>query len=125
MSQAGRTLTLQASPFVDPDAGDNHQASQWRVTKTRGDYSTPVFESGADTTNLTRIVVPSGKLDYDTTYYWQVRYQDSEGNWSSWSAETGFGTGAAPSVPAVLLMAAAVVGIIAVAAMTAPLMLPM
>jgi len=125
VSQSGRTLTLQASPFVDPDAGDSHQSSQWRVTKTRGDYSTPVFESSADTTNLTRIVVPSGKLDYDTTYYWQVRYQDSEGGWSSWSAETGFSTGAAPSVPAALLMAAAVVGIIAVAAMTAPLMLPM
>lgn len=86
------TPTLQSSAFSDPESADSHHASQWQVTTTSGDYSSPVFDSGTDTSNLTQIPIPSGKLEYDTTYYWHVRYQDSHSNWSSYSDETSFTT---------------------------------
>jgi len=124
-SKLGRTPALQSSPFVDPDAGDSHQASQWRVAEVMGDYSSPVFDSGVDSVNLTRIAVPSGKLEYDTSYYWQVRYQDSQGSWSSWSAETDFDTGAPPTVPAALVVAAAAVAVVVVGAITASMVAPL
>lgn len=124
-SKTGVTPTLQGPAFVDADAGETHRASQWRITGVAGDYSSPVFDSGEDTSNLTRITVPSGKLEHDTTYYWQVRYQDSQGSWSDWSAESGFSTGAAPTVPAGLVIAAAAVAVVAVVAMVAPMVAPL
>ena len=84
------TPTLAASPFSDPDAGDTHTASQWQVTTTPGDYSETVFDSNIDTANLTEITLPLGKLNPGTTYHWHVMYQDSYGEWSSWSEETYF-----------------------------------
>jgi uncharacterized membrane protein YphA (DoxX/SURF4 family)/chitodextrinase len=81
------TPTLQSSVFFDPD-GDSHAASQWQI-RTDG---SPVFDSDRDTTNLTSIIIPSGKLSYNTTYYWHVKYQDSNGDWSDWSNETSFTT---------------------------------
>jgi hypothetical protein len=84
------TPTLQSSVFSDPDTGDTHAASQWQVTVTSGNYSSPVFDSGTDTTHLTSITTPS--LNYSTTYYWHVRYQDNHDAWSSWSTETSFTT---------------------------------
>jgi PKD repeat protein len=95
------TPTLQSSAFSDPDTGDTHYASQWQITITSGNYSSPVFDSGIDTINLTQIFLPLGQLSYDTTYYWRVRHQDSYGNWSNWSEETSFTTVAsgAPTQP--------------------------
>jgi PKD repeat protein len=89
------TPTLQSSPFFDPDAGDTHAASQWQITATSGDYSSPVLDSGTNSPNLTSLTVPSGILNYSTTYYWHVGHQDSFGNWSEWSKETSFTTVAA------------------------------
>lgn len=88
------TLTLKASAFSDTDPSDVHTASQWQITITAGDYSTPTYDSEPDTSNLTQIAVPSGVLDYDIAYYWHVRYQDSYENWSDWSEETSFTTAA-------------------------------
>ncbi|MBC8445900.1 MAG: S8 family serine peptidase [Chloroflexi bacterium] len=86
------TPTLQSSAFSDPDAGDTHAASQWQVTTTPGDYSTPIFDSGTDTLHLTSIAIPSGTLSHDTTYGWHVRHRDNHGAWSLYSAETSFTT---------------------------------
>jgi hypothetical protein len=83
------TPLLQSSAFFDPE-GHAHAASQWQIRSSSGDYSNPVFDSEEDTTNLTQITIPSGKLEYFTGYYWWVRYQDSYGNWSDWSAKTSF-----------------------------------
>jgi cyclophilin family peptidyl-prolyl cis-trans isomerase/transposase-like protein len=83
---------LQSSDFSDPDAEDTHAASQWRITAAAGDYGSPVFDSGTDSVNLTEIALESGILGDNTTYYWQVRYRDDHGAWSSWSAETSFTT---------------------------------
>jgi Leucine-rich repeat (LRR) protein len=84
------TPTLQSSAFSDLDTCDTHAASQWQVTITSGNYSSPVFDSGTNAPNLTSITVPS--LSYSKTYYWHVRYQDSHGAWSFWSKETSFTT---------------------------------
>jgi chitodextrinase len=87
--------------------------------------SVVVFDSGEDKSNLTELKVPDKALEHEATYYWQVRYEDSQGSWSSWSAETNFGTGGPPTVPAALLVAAAAVAVVAVVAMTAPLVMPL
>ncbi len=87
------TVTLQSSPFSDPDAGDTHVASQWQVTTTPGHYLPPatyLYDSGIDNQHLTQITPPS--LAFNTTYYWHVRYQDNRGAWSGWSTETSFTT---------------------------------
>jgi hypothetical protein len=84
------TPTLHSSTFSDPDADDTHAASQWQITTTPGDYSSTVFDSGIDATNLIQTTVPSGTLSYSTTYYWRVRYQDNKGTWSEWLLETSF-----------------------------------
>jgi cyclophilin family peptidyl-prolyl cis-trans isomerase len=84
--------TLQSSEFSDPDSGDTHAASQWQITATSADYGAPVFDSGTDGVNLTQINVEPRILGDNTTYYWQVRYQDRGGAWSMWSAESSFTT---------------------------------
>ena len=91
------TPTLQSSAFSDPDVGDTHAASQWQISTSAGSYSSPVYDSGTDSTNLTSITVPSGRLNYLTTYYWHVRHQDNNGAWSEYSSETSFTTEAAPT----------------------------
>jgi hypothetical protein len=84
--------TLQSGPFSDPDMGDTHAASQWQVRTNVGSYASPIFDSGTDTGNLTSIVLDLPTLDYETWYYWRVRYQDNTGRWSSYSDETSFRT---------------------------------
>jgi transposase-like protein len=91
-SGIGLTPTLQSSTFSDPDAGDTHVASQWRITTTPGDYGDPVFLTPELTSNLIQVTVESGHLTGNTTYYWQVRYKDDHGAWSDWSPEMNFTT---------------------------------
>ena len=86
------TPVLGSSTFSDPDTGDTHAASQWQITAISGDYSSPVFDSGTDMSNLTQITIPSGTLDYSITYYWRVRHQDNHAAWSNLSDETSFTT---------------------------------
>jgi len=101
------TPTLSSSAFSDPDAGDTHAASQWQIDDDPWDFSAPAFDSGTDTTNLTSISIPSGRLTYSTLYYWRARYQDSHGAWSAWSEEAHFNTMSAsadstpPSTPSI------------------------
>jgi PKD repeat protein len=86
--------TLRASSFSDPDDGDSQAASQWQITATSGDYTAAalVWDSGTERIFLRQITVPSGELASGTTYYWKVRYQDRQDNWSGWSNETSFST---------------------------------
>jgi len=83
---------LTASAFVPAAGSEGHAASHWQVTETQGDYSLPVFDSGRDATNLAGIDISPGTLNYNTAYWWRVRYQDANGAWSEWSSETGFTT---------------------------------
>jgi hypothetical protein len=36
--------------------------------------------------------VPTGKLNFGTTYTWKVRYEDNYSDWSSYSTPTSFAT---------------------------------
>lgn len=95
---AAGDVELTGSAFVDPDAEDTHQASQWVITDASGGGNT-VFDSGADASNLTTITVPAATFTNGVTYYWKVRYQDQHDVWSDYSAEASFlyGSGATPT----------------------------
>ncbi len=86
------TPTLQSSAFSDPDVGDTHSASQWRISTTPGNYLSPAFLSPELTANLIQATVDGGRLAGNSTYYWQVRHKDSHGSWSPWSEERSFTT---------------------------------
>ncbi len=89
---------LQASDFSDPDATayigltDSHGASQWQIRTSTGDYTSPKWNKVV-TGAATSVAVPDeAEILAGTQYYWHVRYQDSVGNWSGYSAETSFTT---------------------------------
>jgi len=79
---------LTASAFSGTD-NYSHIASQWQMTATLGEYTSPVFDSGEDIENLISITVPSPLIP-NTTYYWRVKHKNSDGNWSDYSSETSF-----------------------------------
>ncbi|MFH0779237.1 MAG: DUF2341 domain-containing protein [Parcubacteria group bacterium] len=91
--------TLEASAFSDLNEGDTQGAAQWQISTTSGNYTSPVYDSGTDAANKTSIIVPADTLEYATTYFWHVRYQDAGGLWSSYSNETSFATANIPSTP--------------------------
>lgn len=92
---AGTTKPLlQAGAFSDADAGDTHGASEWQVRTATGSYATPAAESGVTSTSLTSWQVPAGQLVDGGAHAWRVRYRDSHGAWSAWSAEATFIAGA-------------------------------
>jgi len=67
-------ITLTSSAFSSSSgAGTNHVSSDWQVATDSG-FSTIVFSSTGDTTNLTSILVPIANLAVSTTYYCRVRY---------------------------------------------------
>lgn len=85
----------------DPDAqtaghvqaGESHAATQWQIRIEGGDYSSPTWDSGDDTLDLTDKVVPDGVLqDSQTTYYFRARHKGANLGYSEWSAETKFTT---------------------------------
>jgi PKD repeat protein len=80
---------LRASAFVGSGVS-THYASRWQVASSAGAYSSPLYDSGISPNNLVEIALPAGLLDYDKTYFWHVKYQDSTGAWSAWSEETSF-----------------------------------
>ena len=82
------TPTLKSSAFSGDGA---HTGSQWQITTTSGNYSSPVYDSGDDATNLVSIDVPAGNLSNAITYYWHVRHENAAG-WSNYSTETAFTT---------------------------------
>jgi len=90
------TPTLTASAFSEPVPGATQRASEWQITTTSGNYSSPVWDL-TSSTDLTSAAVPSGILSYSNTYYWHVRYQDNNNIWSSYSSETYFIVEAQPS----------------------------
>ncbi|KUO42565.1 MAG: hypothetical protein APU95_01350 [Hadesarchaea archaeon YNP_N21] len=76
--------------------------SQWQISKTPDDFSAPVFDhvevSYVWKGDFERNAVPNRncfvdkKLEYETTYYWRVRYRLLQGPWSEWSTVTSFTT---------------------------------
>jgi hypothetical protein len=60
------TPTLKCSMFSPAEPGDTHVASQWRMTTTAGDYSSPAFDSGLDSFGLLQVTPDSGRLNGNT-----------------------------------------------------------
>lgn len=87
---AGTEASLQSSTYSELD-GDAHVSSDWQVDVSGGDFSTPVWESLDDATNLESILIPAGTLSRDTEYIYRVRHTDSDGD-SAWSASQSFST---------------------------------
>ena len=79
-------VKLFASAFVDAD-GDAHEANQWIIQNVSGGI---VYSGSLDEANKTSFTVPSGALQANTKYYWQVIYQDDRGVLSSASTRTSF-----------------------------------
>lgn len=97
------TPTLSSSAFSDSDTSDAHASSQWQITATPGDYSTPAYDSGETLTDLTSKTLSAGAINDDgTIYYWHVRHKDNNGVWSNYSTETAFYI-PAPSITAAFL----------------------
>lgn len=91
-TKAVSNQTLRGSSFSDDDPEDSHRASQWQISRTSGNYNSPVVDTGTDTSNKTSYVVSGSSLSAGTTYYWRVRYQDNHQTWSDWSSEKSFAT---------------------------------
>ena len=79
----GRGAVLHGSAFSDANAGDHHINSQWQVDLATGNFSHPVFDSGATSAGLTSHTAKN--LAPTTTYKARVRYEDSGLLWSPWS----------------------------------------
>ncbi|MDA8084561.1 MAG: CxxxxCH/CxxCH domain-containing protein [Nitrospiraceae bacterium] len=113
--------TLIASAFSDVDAGDIHLASQWRVSTASGASfdASVVYDSGVTGAGNSHTV--SATANFGTTYYWKVRYQDSQGDWSAYSGETAFTTltNATPGKPLNISPAPGAVDIVRKPALTA------
>ena len=96
------TPTLIASLF---NGVDSLMSSQFQLTATPGNYSSPLVDKLRDWTDiygvtaapylipvdknagidLRRLTVPSGLLHAGNSYEWRVRYRDHNCRWSEWS----------------------------------------
>jgi hypothetical protein len=94
------TPKLVASAFSCTALGSSQIASEWQIKKG----STLIYDTGTDTTDLTSLNVPSGKLTAGTSYTWQVRYEDNYNDWSGYSTAMSFATLPVPE-PVCVLMA--------------------
>ena len=72
--------------------GSTQIAAEWQIRQD----STLIYDTGTDTTDLTSLIVPSGKLTAGSSYSWQVRYEDNYNDWSSYSTVTSFATTPVP-----------------------------
>jgi len=80
---------IEASEFSS--SSSSHSASHWQITSTSGNYSSPIYDSGANS-NLEKTGFNSDTLEQNTAYYWRVRYRDANGTWSLYSGEASFTT---------------------------------
>lgn len=87
-------VALGGSAFFDSD-GDAHAASQWQVAlATDAGYAAPVVSTGDDAVHLRNYDVTG--LTPKTGYRARVRYRDSRGLYSGWSADVTFTTATQP-----------------------------
>lgn len=86
------TPTLTASAYINLD-GLAMAAAQWQIS-TASDFSSTVVSTGDIAGTSTSYTVPgSDSLTPTTLHYWRVRYKDSAGNYSDYSAATSFTSG--------------------------------
>jgi len=101
VSGQSKNPILEASIFFDVDS-DGHSDSEW-IVDDNSDFSSPVWtRTAGNGEELIAITTSNGSFSNElaghtsllseATYYWKVRYQDSFGNWSSYSTPTSFKT---------------------------------
>lgn len=82
------TPTLTASAFSDAQSGHTALNAQWQIS-TSSSFDSPMYDSGTVSYGAS-LVVPDATLSDKIVYYWRVRYQDSNSQWSSYSTATRF-----------------------------------
>jgi chitinase len=75
-SEVGLTPALITGSFHDPDPGDHHAATQWRIYRSADDLA--CFYLNSDFF-LTDLMLPPLILDETTSYTWQVRHRNQHG----------------------------------------------
>jgi hypothetical protein len=75
------TPTMTTSAFSVSNGSDTHQDTDWQILDGT---SAVVWESLANSANLTTIVVPSGVLDVSTTYTFRARHRGTTYGVSAW-----------------------------------------
>ncbi len=85
-----RTPMLKTGAFSDLDEGERHYMTQWQVS-TLSDFSSLVLDI-ISMEHLTSLPVPLLMLLENTTYYWRVRFYDSNSFASEWSETFSFTT---------------------------------
>jgi hypothetical protein len=80
---------LKTSNFNDPDAGDFHSATRWRIFGESDDVC--VFDIISEY-SLTELQVPKLILDENKGYRWQAMHYDNHGTPSAWSSSRFFTT---------------------------------
>jgi hypothetical protein len=81
--------TLQTDAFYDPDAGDVHTRTQWRIFRAADDLC--VFDITSSFL-LLEVQVPRLILEEDTDYVWQARFFNNHDTASEWSFQGTFAT---------------------------------
>lgn len=85
-------ITLTASAYYDL-YGYAQAGSQWQVSTSSG-FGTTIVNTGDIANTTSYVITASAGLSTSTTYYWRVRYKNSNGDYSSWSSPTSFVTAA-------------------------------
>ena len=88
----GETPTLTGSTYYSL-YGKTQKSSQWQVS-TDNTFATTDYDSGEVLGVGVTHVVPASNLSVSTTYYWRVRYRDSDDTYSEYSTPTEFETSA-------------------------------
>ena len=83
-------VELSIGDFYDPDAGDYHAKTEWRVVRVSDEVTVLSFTGGSSPEGIT---VPGIMLDVNSAYRWQARVFDNHGTPSEWSEAASFSTG--------------------------------
>lgn len=82
------TPTLQTGAFAVIGGSDTHAASQWQVRTAAGSWTSPLWDSGEDTTNKLSRTLPAGILQAgQNVYYLRARHKGTSRGWSEYSSE--------------------------------------
>ena len=97
----GATEIGPGHTFVVGAYGGTAYATQWQWRTPTGSYALPLYDTGIVVSDATEATYPAGVFEYGETYYWHMKVQNDQGEWSVWSAETSFTviTNSPPSQP--------------------------
>jgi hypothetical protein len=87
--QVTLTPMLETDVFYDPDFGDVHTETQWRITRQKDNVCVLDVKSP---NSLNSLEVPKSILNEDHKYIWDARFYDSHGAPSEWPEPAVFVT---------------------------------